>query len=311
MWTEYWTANNDHIRLLLKTTNKEACGGIREQCIKLHDRRAGKSVALTKQWIHSNTCGFPPRMDIPLNQILGCEKYSEYRNASDGVLYETLNFAWGYSWLETCLRLSTPGFETAVFIDTNRVHYEIHTMRTFILPFLLPLPLLAPLIHCDSSPTATPIPSAQSTPKQIKIRECLNAPYDNLTVVPSAITTLETTLRALKTPILVSRNMGAQRFRASQNGTCVELLMQNWSCDHDLSLDGKSLAWAVESIASQSGPGDGKGYRVVGDIIRMIRGMIMGGILLVRQERWQGKKERKIGKRRFYNIWWRGARIFV
>ncbi|ORX95937.1 hypothetical protein BCR34DRAFT_607808 [Clohesyomyces aquaticus] len=119
-------------------------------------------------------------------------------------------------------------------------------MRAILLPLLFAT--LNSFISCASIP-----PRELTATKPLKIRECLTLPYQNTSAVSTAISTLEANLQALKNSISVSRNMGSQRFRATSDGTCVELLMQNWSCDHDLSLDGKNMAWAVESIANQCG----------------------------------------------------------
>ncbi|KAF2176563.1 hypothetical protein K469DRAFT_698339 [Zopfia rhizophila CBS 207.26] len=102
------------------------------------------------------------------------------------------------------------------------------------------LPLL-PLLSNGS-----PITSPQSTTVvPIEIRECFLGGELSL-VQPFA-----SYLRSSQQTTLIKKNMGREAFRRDFNGTCIQIQINNWSCDYDLDVTGPGLANAVESIAEQ------------------------------------------------------------
>lgn len=99
--------------------------------------------------------------------------------------------------------------------------------------------------------TSSPLSIADPGVVPVSIRECYTT-----SLSASFIPPFTSWLRDQPTASIPT-NMGFFQLRHDVNGTCLQVQVYNWSCDHVLNVTGPGLANAVKSIAEQC---DGRTY---------------------------------------------------
>jgi hypothetical protein len=107
---------------------------------------------------------------------------------------------------------------------------------------------------------ALSLPTNSTIPPN-EIRECWYFTGKNLTSFVEHIEILAGQLENSNNETLIPKMEGFQKFNYETDEECAQIAIQNWSCDHDLTVTGRGLAMALRSISQQCSPGyQGFGY---------------------------------------------------
>lgn len=49
----------------------------------------------------------------------------------------------------------------------------------------------------------------------------------------------------------ISKSVGSYRYQQTVDGFCMQLLLVNWDCGYDITVNGPSLAWTARSVPAQ------------------------------------------------------------